>query len=41
MFFFRFLKFLKNKKNYTVSAPRHQEKVTQHAASAKMHSKQA
>ncbi|AES95621.1 hypothetical protein MTR_5g027520 [Medicago truncatula] len=27
-----------NKNNYTVSAPRHQKKVTQHATSAKIHS---
>jgi len=31
----------KNKNNYTVSAPRHLKKVTQHATSAKMHSQLA
>jgi len=30
-----------NKKIYTISAPRHQKKVTQHATSTKMHSQQA
>jgi len=30
-----------NKKNYTVSVPHHQKKVTQHATSAKMHSQLA
>ena len=29
---------IKNKINYTVSVPRHQEKVTQRATSTKMHS---
>jgi len=29
---------IKNKNNYTVSAPSHQKKVTQNVMSAKMHS---
>jgi len=29
---------MKNKNNYTVSAPRHPKKVSQHATSVKMHS---